>query len=680
MAIGRRSTLLLSVAALALPVALGACTPNEELKYSIKSPTGQPNESISGSNDADSGRLMRIARATEASGDLVAAASMYQRAAALSPKSPEPLLALADAYRELGLPENAEVTYRSVLALDANNLDAQRGLGASLIAMGRPEEARVIYEALIGAEPLDPRAHNGKGAALAMQQRHGEAQDAFRTGLRLAPDNVQLNNNLALSLVQSGRPSEAVPIFQKLAALPDAPARVRENLVLAMRAADSNPVDVATLDAPDGADSTGEASMPAAEPAKAEAPARPNKAIAAKKPEPQPKADSARATEPAAKPEAQKTSQNTDSSYEAISPSAGTPDVPEVIAYNPRDEESAQVAGGRLVDVEAEIAQADIDQAFDDLDKMAEEQAALDDVTMTESATESAALGSTPPGDEVTARASGVEDTENASAPELIALADEADAEPGEVILSEPKADGQRYAVIAAPRKATHSTAPVEPAQPDIKPVEPVMPKATVLSTEGSSIKASASAADDIKEPAPAASVAQASSEPDPVNTAELASIEPAGLAPATASDESSTTEATLAAITPSAAPQEDLPAVEPAPSVKQRLFRLQLSAESSEKNAVDKWNELTAQAPDLLGALSMRINQRADGASGPSYRLRTDPPMGEAEATSLCNKLKAKGIACFLSGIGRSKSGATASLDTDSAPAGASAPNASAN
>jgi hypothetical protein len=47
-----------------------------------------------------------------------------------------------------------------------------------------------------------------------------------------------------------------------------------------------------------------------------------------------------------------------------------------------------------------------------------------------------------------------------------------------------------------------------------------------------------------------------------------------------------------------------------------------------------------------------------------PIYRLRTDPPMSENEALTLCGGLKAKGIDCFLSAVWRAKPVATAQAD----------------
>jgi tetratricopeptide (TPR) repeat protein len=107
MARSRRSTLLLSVAALALPVALGACSTlglENNAALTTPAPDGGTSEPVQEAAEVDAGRLLRIGAATEAVGDLENAIAMYQRALSLAPDSIEAQLALADAYRRLGPP------------------------------------------------------------------------------------------------------------------------------------------------------------------------------------------------------------------------------------------------------------------------------------------------------------------------------------------------------------------------------------------------------------------------------------------------------------------------------------------------------------------------------------------------------------------------------------------------
>ena len=231
----RRSTLLLSVAVLALPVALSACsTPGPgAFEFGNRSPSGGTMEPVADAARVDAGRLTRIAQATEAAGDLNNAVAMYQRAVVLDPESIGALLGLANIYRRIGAPENAAYSYRAVLSRLPDNLEARRGLGNALIALDKPGEAIAEFDRLIAADPLDSRGYNGRGVALATAGRHQEARESFATGLKLAPDDVQHNNNLAFSLAMSGLPAEAVPILKRLSALPNAPERVRENLAMA---------------------------------------------------------------------------------------------------------------------------------------------------------------------------------------------------------------------------------------------------------------------------------------------------------------------------------------------------------------------------------------------------------------------------------------------------------------
>lgn len=250
---GRRSTLLLSVAAIALPVALGACSTlgvENGAALTTPAPDGGVAEPVQEAAEVDAGRLLRIGAATEAVGDLENAVAMYQRALSLAPDSIEAQLALAEAYRRLGAPENAAKGYRSVLEREPANLLARRGLGNALIALGRPAEALAEFDLMIAAEPLDERGHNGRGVALSMLGHYEEARQAYESGLKLAPADLELNNNLATLLMMTGQPAQALAILKRIAAYPSAPERVRRNLARAEQAIAERGVDVSELGPP----------------------------------------------------------------------------------------------------------------------------------------------------------------------------------------------------------------------------------------------------------------------------------------------------------------------------------------------------------------------------------------------------------------------------------------------
>jgi tetratricopeptide (TPR) repeat protein len=82
------------------------------------------------------------------------AVAAYEKAIELDPKAIPPRLELADEYRgPLHEPDKALGLYREALAIDANNAEAQFGIGETLAGLGRFGEA---LTALKAAQVLDP--------------------------------------------------------------------------------------------------------------------------------------------------------------------------------------------------------------------------------------------------------------------------------------------------------------------------------------------------------------------------------------------------------------------------------------------------------------------------------------------------------------------------------------------
>lgn len=98
-------------------------------------------------------QVLRTADATRAGGDVAAAAALYQRAYAMAPERPEPLLALAEAASLLGRQEEAAQAYRKALALAPDNASAHRGYGKTLIALNRSEMVAEQFRAAIRLAP-----------------------------------------------------------------------------------------------------------------------------------------------------------------------------------------------------------------------------------------------------------------------------------------------------------------------------------------------------------------------------------------------------------------------------------------------------------------------------------------------------------------------------------------------
>ena len=178
--------------------------------------------------------LLRVAGVTLEGGDALNAASLYRRAHELYPDAAEPLVGLGRALDGLGQTGEAIVAYRLALVRDPAEKNALRNLGAALLSTGAAEEARAPYGALLALDAEDHRALNGQGVALDMLGRHAEAWPNYRRGLEIAPGNIALSNNYGLSLAMGGNTEEGIQVLSVLARAPNASARTRQNLALAL--------------------------------------------------------------------------------------------------------------------------------------------------------------------------------------------------------------------------------------------------------------------------------------------------------------------------------------------------------------------------------------------------------------------------------------------------------------
>ncbi|MGE5147822.1 MAG: tetratricopeptide repeat protein [Candidatus Eiseniibacteriota bacterium] len=214
-----RTLLLAGVSALAL--AVGACSGavKEQAEKEAKSDTGS------------AAALVRIGDASRAGGDLGTAVSFYQRASAVTPNDPATQLRLATALLEMGSYGEAEVAFQHVLAADAGNVEAMRGLGNIYIATDQPKRAVEQFENVIAKKP-SYQAYNGLGVAFDLQGQHAAAQKAYHEGLAENASSLTLQNNLGLSLALSGNYPAAVELLQRVAQSPQATYRHRQNLAL----------------------------------------------------------------------------------------------------------------------------------------------------------------------------------------------------------------------------------------------------------------------------------------------------------------------------------------------------------------------------------------------------------------------------------------------------------------
>ncbi|MBI3476157.1 MAG: tetratricopeptide repeat protein [Acidobacteria bacterium] len=140
----------------------------------------------------------------------------YQKAAALTPKDPEPHLS-AGLLRErrkdfLG----AEKDYKEVLALDPKSNDAVIGLTNIYMKSGRMSDAEPLLRQLSASRPDDAGLHLQLGRVLAAAGRKDEAIPEIQAALKLTPNDAEAQRDLAELQAQSANPADAEKAYREL--------------------------------------------------------------------------------------------------------------------------------------------------------------------------------------------------------------------------------------------------------------------------------------------------------------------------------------------------------------------------------------------------------------------------------------------------------------------------------
>jgi tetratricopeptide (TPR) repeat protein len=186
--------------------------------------------------------------------DYGAAARAFEQAAKLEPKSPLPLLALAEVAQARGQPKLVEERLKQALELAPGSAEVQRAWGRWLYGKGqfdpaeaalkqaaslrpdfagayidlgdlylqglkRPAEAAQVYRRAIELAPDHAGARFGLARALSAQGKTSEAIDALEEAIRLAPENPAPLLALGRLQLSAGSPSKALAAFDRAAAL-----------------------------------------------------------------------------------------------------------------------------------------------------------------------------------------------------------------------------------------------------------------------------------------------------------------------------------------------------------------------------------------------------------------------------------------------------------------------------
>ncbi len=115
---------------------------------------------------------------------------------------------LADAYRSVARPVEAERHYRRVAELRPGAATLLN-LGNALMDLGRPADAAATYRSALRVDPRLPELHYALGTALGALQQ-GQAVDALSRAIALRPDFVPAHEGLVEACLAAGRPEAAL--------------------------------------------------------------------------------------------------------------------------------------------------------------------------------------------------------------------------------------------------------------------------------------------------------------------------------------------------------------------------------------------------------------------------------------------------------------------------------------
>lgn len=120
----------------------------------------------------------------------------------------------AEAFRAIGLVEDAEALLLGALRQDRRSAEIHNQLGILYIDQQRLDEAVAQFTDAHRFDEDNPEYANNLGFALMSDGRPGEAVDVLRVALKQDATRQRTRNNLGFALVADARPDEAYRVFR----------------------------------------------------------------------------------------------------------------------------------------------------------------------------------------------------------------------------------------------------------------------------------------------------------------------------------------------------------------------------------------------------------------------------------------------------------------------------------
>ena len=148
--------------------------------------------------------------------DLDGALYYYVKALDHDAEDTESLNAIGDIHTTRGSIDLAVLAYRMVLAEDDENIDAQIGLGLSLIRMNKYNEARFTLLRALRDNPQRPRIYNALGVISDIEHIFSEARWFYANALKMSPDSPVTRTNIAYSYFLSNEWDKSEIIYKSV--------------------------------------------------------------------------------------------------------------------------------------------------------------------------------------------------------------------------------------------------------------------------------------------------------------------------------------------------------------------------------------------------------------------------------------------------------------------------------
>lgn len=153
--------------------------------------------------------LDALGRAQIGAGESNQAIISFKRLAEMRPKSPQPLLRLAELYGAVKDTDAARQSLKRALLIAPDLMAAQRGLVMLEMTAGRPQQALAVAKSVQSMPGREAVGSMFIGDIEAAQERWSAAAAAYRAGLKKAPNSSELAIKLNAVLISASQVAEA---------------------------------------------------------------------------------------------------------------------------------------------------------------------------------------------------------------------------------------------------------------------------------------------------------------------------------------------------------------------------------------------------------------------------------------------------------------------------------------